>query len=100
MLTGRLELPQLSPHAPQACVSTTPPRQQINSSTFNLRFRWRGGATAIAYALSSKDTQSFSSAEYHVSKTIVQFLKRQKLITFAVFATSFCFNFAHQAKSG
>ena len=27
MLMGRLELPQLSPHAPQACVSTIPPRQ-------------------------------------------------------------------------
>ena len=43
MSTGGLEPPQISPHAPQACASTIPPRRQIITySIFNLSL-WRNG---------------------------------------------------------
>ena len=66
---GRLELPQLSPHAPQACVSTIPPRQQNHYFIFNFQLSHRGGATAsLLPSRKMLNGSHFTSAEYHVSK--------------------------------
>ena len=43
MSTGGLEPPQISPHAPQACASTIPPRRQNNVIQFSMLPSWRNG---------------------------------------------------------
>ena len=54
MSMGRLELPQLSPHAPQACVSTVPPhRQKYFFIKLQTMLMW--WSNHFVYALSSKD---------------------------------------------